>query len=303
MKTLKVSLAVIVIAAITFFIIRSSVPTGEVGEVGSGENIFIVKINEDIQELIQKPNDKFCKDYYDEIALYIDDYHKNGKLAKDKSENDQWKANLSQNLYSAYADKFIKQAFYVFNHKEWKPEDLNFIRSEYQTLRNSPRLEKDSPVDKEFAKIRAIFSKYDEIAGFIASCKGFSYTGSDLSARYPISEANNFISRAAAYRNNRLGNAYVNNCVRLHYELTEIPQNLFKAHVHYLDNKISYWSDLYSNYNSQKAYADNLYTPLRNEIYALDNDSYNVANFDSEYRRLTAKWETDGTKAYNYFNN
>jgi hypothetical protein len=32
----------------------------------------------------------------------------------------------------------------------------------------------------------------------------------------------------------------------------------------------------------------------------LDNNTYNVANFDREYQKLSDKWSADNTKAYNY---
>ena len=100
------------------------------------------------------------------------------------------------------------------------------------------------------------------------------------------------------FGSNQLENEFVNNCARLHNGLKEIPQSLFSAQVKYLDSKINSWSGLYSNYNSQSDYSNNLYKPLKFEIEALDNDIYNVSNFDSEYERLLQKWSADNTKAF-----
>jgi len=97
-----------------------------------------------------------------------------------------------------------------------------------------------------------------------------------------------------------LENELVNNCTKLHNGLKEIPQYLFSAQVDYLEHKINNWSGLYSNYNSQSDYSNNLYKPLKAEIEALDNDIYNVSNFDSEYNRLLQKWSDDNTKAYKH---
>jgi hypothetical protein len=155
-------------------------------------------------------------------------------------------------------------------------------------------------VDKEFTKIQTIFDKYDEIVALISSCKGFAFSGTALSNRFPIADVQSKIARAADYRKNNLENGYVNNCIRLHDGLREIPQALFRAHVHYLDNKIDEWSEMYSNYNSHSDYVNNLNRPLKTEIDTLDNDIYNVSNFDSEYKRLSGKWSADNTKAYNY---
>jgi hypothetical protein len=300
MKAIKISLAVIVVAVIGFFVIRSLVTTEQVAKVALPDNQFTKRIEQEIDSLGKLPDHQFCKEFYSEVGYHIADYYKQGRLGKNQSENDQWRENLSKNLYSAYAGKFIKQAFYVFRGSEWDINALNFIRSEYQTLRRSAWLEQGSSVDKEFDKFQAVFEKYDEITGFISSCKWFSYSSSSLSDHFPIADVASRILRAATYRNNRLENGYLNNCTRLHDGLKEVPQALFRAHVKYLDHKINQWSGLYSNFKSQPDYVNNLYKPLKGEIDALDNDIYRVANFDSEYNRLSNKWSADNTKAYNY---
>ncbi len=307
MKALKISLAVIVVSAIAFFIIRSLVTINKPIVISLPKNPFTVLIDKEIESLIKLPDSKFCKDAFDNVKYLIDENYKPnppkypfGRLGNSQLENNQSKENFTRNLYSAYAAKFINQSFYVFKGKEWKIEDLRFINSEFQTLRKYILLEKDSPVDKKFKEIQTIFSKYDEIAGFISNSNSFSYLDTRLSDRFPISDVQEKLAQAVTYQNNRLGNDYVNNCIRLHNGLKEIPQTLFRAHINYLDNKISQWSGMYSNFSSQKDYVDNLYKPLKSEIDALDNTVYNVVNFDSEYKRLTDRWSADNTKAYNY---
>lgn len=307
MKAIKISLAVTVIAAIAFFTIRSLVIINPPLPPPVPKNQFTKRIEMEIDSLGKLPDSNFCNEEYDNIKFFIDDYYNPhppqypyGRLGNTQLENDEWKEILTINLYSAYADKFIKQAFYVFRGSNWEFEDLRFIRNEYQTLRSSSLLQRDTPVDKDFTKIQSILSKYDEIADFISTSNGFSYSASGLSDRFPISEVDGKISRAKTYQNNHLENGYVNNCTRLRNGLKEIPQALFRAHVRYLDNKVTYWSGFYSNYISQSDYANNLYRPLKSEIEALDNETYNVANFDNEYQRLLDKWSADNTKAYNY---
>lgn len=300
MRKIKISLAVIVVGAITFFVLRSFVNTNKVDEIKSSVNPFINKIQQEIKALQLKPENKFCKEYYAEVAYHIDDYHKNNRLGKSKLENNQWKENLSKQLYTAYSDKFIKQAYYVFNRSEWAINDLGFIRTEYIALQSSIFLEKNSPTDKKFNEIKAIFNKYDEMTGFITSCKSFSFSQTSLDISFPIEDVTNKISTTNNYINNNLGNSYVNNCTRMHKELKEIPQVLFRAHVKYLDNIIGFWSNRFTNYNTQKAYADGLYEPLENKINELDNAIYKVSEFSNEYSRLKNKWEADGTNAYNH---
>ncbi|MDR0754237.1 MAG: hypothetical protein LBF04_02500 [Prevotellaceae bacterium] len=300
MKALKISLAVIVAAAITTGIIMWITSIGKVKEISLPKNQFTAKIEQEIEQLSQMSDNKFCKEFYNEIAYQIKDFHKQNRFGNNQSENDQWKENLEKNLYSSYTDKFIKQAFVVFQGSEWKPDDLKFIQAEKNELKKSKLLVVGSPVDKEFTTIQTALNKYNEIVGFISSCKGLGYSGSTLSDRFPLADVQSKISRAASLRKNRLENEYVNHCIRLHNDLKEIPQNLFRLHVKYLDHKIDYWSGMYSNYNSQRDYANNLYIPLKAEINMLDNDIYNVGNFDSEQSRLLNKWSADNTNAYNY---
>ena len=312
MKAFKISLAIIVVAAIAFFVIQSLVITDEVKEISLPKNQFTERIEKEIDLLGKLPDSKFCKDDYNEVMSLINDFYKPhppqypyGRLGNTQTENDQRKENFMKELYSAYADKFIRQAFYVFRGSEWKSEDLRFIRSEYQTLQKSKLLEKGSPVDRKFVEIQTVFNKYDEIVGFISTCKNFPLpSSSGLSDRFPISNVQGKISRSSTYRNNRLENEYVNNCTRLHDELKEIPQVLFRVHVKYLDNRIRNWSNKYSNpdfkFTSQKDYYELLGKPIQDEIDELKKNIYNVANWNSEYTRLSDKWGVDKKAAFSH---
>ncbi len=301
MKTIKISLAVIVLAAITFFVIRSFVTTEMVDEIKQSGNPFVDKIQQKIKALQQKPENKFCKEYYNEVAYQIDDFYKNSRLGKSKLENNQWKENLSKQLYAAYTQKFINQAFFVFNGSEWTNSDLQFISSECQILQRSPMLERNSPIDQKFNEILLILNKYDEITNFISSCKVFSFNHTEFEFQFPFNDIKNKISAANSYKNNRLGNSYVNNCNRLHSELKNIPQILFLSHVRYLNNMINFWSNQYRQYSTQKAYVSGIYIPVKRLIDELDNDIYNSSEFNIEYSRLESNWDRDAKNAYNYF--
>jgi hypothetical protein len=301
MKTIKIILVILVTGTIGFFAVRGLVNIGGVDKLTPPENQFTMRVEREIDSLSKLPDDRFCGEFHKEIKYHIDDYYKSKRLGNDESENEQWKDILSKNLYSAYSGKFIKQAFHVFRSTDWDFADMRFIRAEYPTLKNSPLLEKGSPVDQEFTKIQQIFSKYDEIVGFIANCRSFSCSSYGLSDLFPISDVKNKISIANEYRNHNLENSYVNHCTRLHNELKEIPQVLFLSHVSYLNRKIQNWSGFYNNYSTQSDYANNLYNPLKKEIDMLDNDIYRVPNFDGAYNRLLKQLENDGNNAYNYF--
>lgn len=298
MNKLKITFAIIVVGVICIGIFLWIQNLREPEKVKAPENQFAAKIELEIDQLKAKPESKFCKDFYKKVAYHINDFHTQNRFGNNQLENDQWKENLEKNLYAAYAEKFIKQAEAVFRGSLWKPDDLKFIQTEKNELKRSKLLVLGSPVESDFNSIQTTLDKYYEIVSFISSCKVIDYLETDLSDRFPIAEVQSKISRAISLQQNQLENEFVNNCTRLHEELKEIPQSLFRSQVRYLDKKINNWSGLYSNYNSQSDYYNNLYKPLKAEIEALDNDIYNVSNFNYEYERLLAKWSADNTKAF-----
>jgi hypothetical protein len=307
MKSVKITLAVIVVAAITVAIIWGFMSVGNSGEIELPKNTYTIEIEKKIESLKKMPNSSFCDSLNKEIKYYIDDDYSLNKLGNNQSENDQWKKNLSSNLYAAYADKFIQQAFYVFKGSEWDEQKLSFIRTEYQILQKdgiqTGMLEKNSITDNKLNEIKNILLKYTEIRDFINSCKGFTFPNpTSLGTQFPISTIQANIIRSEEYLKNNLGNEYVGNCIRLKTDLSEVPKFLFKAHVKYLDNKITFWEGKYVDYFSQRDYYDNLYEPLEKELNKLDNNIYNVNNFDAENQKLKEKLDSASNRAYAHFN-
>lgn len=303
MKAIKIILAVAVVAGIAFFVIRSLQHTEEVDEISTRQNQFVMRIQQKIQALKNLPNTNFSKNLYDEITYYINYDHNNGYLGSTTLENDAQKKNLNETLYAVYAEKFIKEAFYVFNNSEWKVSDLNFIRTEYQDLRASNLLEQGSPVDRKFSEIASIFTKYDEIVGFISECNNFSYSEYDTNSNFPISQVGDYISRANSYLSSNLGNQYVKNCSRLRNGLQGVPEALFWKHVNYLDYKLDQWSGRYAIVINQPLYANNIYHPLKNQIDQLHNNVYDDVYVAGAYNKLMTKLNEDNRKAYNHFDN
>ncbi len=308
MKTVKITLAVIVVAAISTTAIWGFMKLINSEEIQLPQNQSIKKIEQSIVSLAKMPESSFCKEFHQEVKYYIEDDYSNNRLGSNKSENDQWKKILSSNLYAAYTDKFIKQAFYVFRGSEWEVKKLNFIRKEYQAIQRegyqTGMLEKNSITDKKLNEIKTIFAKYDEIVGFINSSKAFSFEEYDnFDTEFPISGVEQKIIRSKLYLKNNLENNYVKNCLRVKTNLSGVPQIYFKAHISYLDNKIDYWSGKYVDYkNDQPGYSQNIYLPLKNEIDQLDNNIYNVDSFDVKYDNLMNILEQEGNAAYLYIN-
>ncbi|MDR1792651.1 MAG: hypothetical protein LBR36_04320 [Bacteroidales bacterium] len=304
LKVIILIAAVTVAVAVGIAIMLSGL--GKQKEISLPKNQFTAKIEQEIEQLKAKPDNKFCQDFYKEVAYHINDFYKQNRFGTNQSENDQWKENFDKILYSTYAEKFINQTFVVLRGSAWNTDDLKFIQAEKNELKKSKLLVAGSPVDKSFSIIQTALNKYGEIVGFISQCKGYGYSGTVLSDRFPIAEVQSKISRAVTLRSNRLENEYVNNCARLHDELKICPKWLFDAHIKYLSNKIGNWSGLYSNYNSQKEYKELLYDKLKAEIDLLDNSVYidiGESVVDREYDQLKAKLDSDSRAAYNYFSN
>jgi len=266
------------------------------------ENIFIKRIESEIDSLRKAPVNVSYKKFCEDIRYRITDYHIEGFLDTNENNNNQWNEILLKNLYSACAAKSIEFAMYVFKGSEWKIDNLNFIRSELKTLRTSPYLEQGSSVSDSIKKIDNILKKYDEIAGFISTCKNFSYSNYDIYDRFP--DISDKIKKTQDYLTNNLGNNYVKNCTRLKGGLEAIPQNLFNKHTNYLQTKIQQNANKYENFNSQYNYNRDIYQPLRKQVDDLDNNIYgiNYNIFDKGYKSLDDLLSTYNRQAADYFN-
>jgi hypothetical protein len=302
MKTVKVTLASVVIITIIIAIFRGCMSISDSDKIQSPGNTNKV-IENKIDSLKKIPESSFCDKLYKDIKYYIEDDYDNNRFSKNKSENEQWKKNLSSQLYAAYTDKFINQSFYVLEGSKWEILKLNFIRKEYQELQKEGRqkglLEYNSDTDKKLNEINVILTKYDEITGFINMCKTFDYHDYTLPAEFPVAKVENDISRSKQYINNKLENNYVNKCERLKVDLNAVPQILFKAHVKYLDKKIKELSGKYIEYINQPHYKTALYDKLLYQINNLNQDFY--PNTDDELARLVKNWQDDDDNAYYHF--
>jgi len=258
---------------------------------------LVPNIENEIQQLANLSNDRFCKSEYEKIQFHIQEYHNLGKLGKTATENNEWKNNLEVLLFAAYTDKFIKQADFIFIGSKWDISDLKFIQSETVRLSTSAFYVEDSQRALELTKIQFVLNKYNEISGFIAQCRNFKFTTNDLGVTFPITEVIRMINQAKALRQTQLQNPKVNNCVRLHQELKDIHRIFFLAHINYLKNKIDHWSGKYITYESQRKYNEDLYKPIMAELEAINNNIYGVSNFDSEHEALVKLWKSDGVNA------
>jgi len=304
MKAVKIILAIAVVAIIGFFVTKWLINIDPPKDIDLPKNQYTERIESEIDSLKKMPENKFCPKYYNDVQYRINDYFNQGFLGKNESDNSQWQEILSKNLYSAYAPKFVEQAMYVFSRSEWKNDDLKFIRSEAKILKSSTYLGNTGLVTS-FDEINTILAKYDEINGFINVCKGLACSNYDLETTYPdVSEK---IIKSRAYITNNLDNSYVNICTRLKDGLQAIPKILFDKHISYLTKKINDNGARFSDFIYQSDYSNTIYTPLRNQVDALNNDIYSIGDnifgngFNSVYNLLSG-YNRDATNYYKNLN-
>lgn len=263
---------------------------------GEEENQFIKEIDLKIDSLANLPDNTFSQQFYIDIKYRITEFTKQQHFGETERENNQVSEALLKNLYSTYAPKFVKQSMSVFGRSEWKPSDLNLIRSELSTLSSSTYLESSSEISNSFSKIRSILAKYDEITAFVNSCKSFSAPIEQLDNQFP--DVSDKIQRANQYLSGNLENPFVNNCSRLKEELRNTQQYLADNYYVYLMKKIDFHGSRYTEFSSTSAYQIAVTKKLRNEVAAF-KEKFPLGN----HRQLTNLIRVYEVKADDFMNN
>ncbi len=301
MKYIKIGIAVLVLAGIVFFTVKSvdfTSNTTDKIEISKPENQFMQRIEQEIAKLDSVSGLQESGKHYQKVVYLIGDFKQNKKFDSIPETNQQWAESFQKKTYALYVDKFIQESFKIFKGSEWGYKDLQFIRKEIGSLQKSSFLEKNSSANESLAKIQRVLNSYSEIASFVSQCKRFRYLSDRLEDKFPLDEVRQKLLKVKEYQSR---GGYVKNCTRLRKQLNAVPQVLFNAHIAYLDNKIDNWSNLYMQYNTQRDYSEKLYFPIMKEVYSLSRAVYTfVPNFDKEYERLKDKWKADNRKAYNH---
>lgn len=314
MKTLKITLAIATITIIGFFLIKWIVNIDTATDAKPPKNQYTDEIQINIDSVGKLPVNAFCVERFKEIQSEINSYYINGLLGitpyqdngiwkdrKDDNHNDQWNNILSKNLYTSYTNKFIDQAMLVFNNIEWKVDDIRIIKLEATRLRGSNYLEPNSPYAESLNKINAILAKYDEINLFISNSNSFVFNDYVLNNKFP--DLSDKINISHNYISNKLDNDYVNNCLRLKSDLEGIPLKFLDEHFRYLWKKTNDNAWQYRSYSTQSYYASNVFTPLRNQIDAIDNDIYKIdaSVFNNRYYRLDTLLNGYNERSFDYY--
>ena len=297
MKYLKIFLAILAAIGIGLAVYFGYTKTTTVEDIGRPENQFTRRVNQEIIDISNKPESRFCKDAYDIVKYHIDDYaslNRLGATPTDTLGNSQNQQFLFKTLYSTYAEKFIAQADHVFKGSAWSSGDLSFIKSETSRLRSVGKqhdcLEANGTVDKDLSRLTRTIDSYNSEIAFINECKSFAYSNVDLDKRFPIDRAASIINDSKSHLSS-LG--VVKNSDAVKTGLTGIPDKVLSVHVAYLTKKLNEYKDMYMYYNTLRAYETNFYDNLKSEISQLDNAMYSGLNASSQKSRLLNSLEAD----------
>lgn len=310
MKFLKIILVFLAVIGICLAVYWSYTKTTDVEPISLPKNQFTRRIEQEINDISDKPDSKFCKDAYDIVKYHLNEYALQNRLGADTTDtigNSQNQRALFKMLYSAYASKFIAQADHVFKGHAWSSNDLSFIKAETGRLRTEGEetecLETDGTVAKDFSRlIRTIESYYSEIA-FINECESFSYNNIDFNTgSFPISRAISIINDSKKHLT-ALG--VVKHSEVVNNGLSSIPKKVLDVHVAYLTKKIDEYKGMYQYnvYSTINAYKTQFYDKLKAEILLLDDPIYSELDVSVQKTRLLNSLEADYKAARSYYNN
>ena len=251
----------------------------------------------------------FYQSLYNEIVGEISTLGKKSKLGESPIENWDNTDMLLNNVFTVYANKFIQTSFTVFEKPEWDQNDIDLIREESQKLSNSEFLANPSRIYNDLSSLQTIINKYDEVTNFISSSRRLKLKSNPylLDYTFPFNILKNKISRVERYKNNQLGNTYVNNNLQLHTKLSKIKKQLIKQYTDYVSYKINYHMGSYQEVPKKMGwnyYDTEIHSKLTLVYSTFKN---NCQNNDYEYdssviNAVKAKLDNEASAAYKYFN-
>lgn len=304
MKAIKIILALVVTAVITFFIFKFIVNPPLPPNITPPINQFTERIKQEVDSMQNSEYESLysAKEFYTDIQYRIDDYHKSMFFGSNQTDNDEWRDILSKDLYSTYAPKFIVQAYKVFRGSEWERKDRDFISAEVSIFQSSKYLTEGNDAT-QLKNIRVVLNKFNEIASYIWRCNQLTYTNYALNSSFPIENIESNIKRANKYVSNGLDNSYVINSSYLNKGLDNIPNVFFEKHINYLNVKVDRNSEKYKDCKNQIEYSNKILKPLLAELEDLNNNMYNIDYnyFNQQFNLLLKKLNRIESDAIEYF--
>ena len=265
-------------------------------------------IEKKIESLRAKPDNVFYQALYNEIVGEITTLGKKEKLGESPSENKNNKDMFLNNVFTVYANKFIQTSFTVFEKSVWEQNNIDLIREESQKLSNSEFFANPSKIYDNLSSLQTIINKYDEVTNFISRSRRLRLGSNPylLDYTFPFNTLKNKIYRVERYKNNQLGNTYVNNNLQLHTNLSEIKKQLIAQYTNYVEIKITNHLESYKEY--PKTIGFNYYRQtIHSKLEAVvDNFKNNCDDNDYDFdenriKIITVKLSYAGDNAYKYF--
>ena len=312
MKIIKVFLTLLTLAIVILFA-KNLMSDDEI--IIDDDEIIVFETNhkeyieKKIESLGAKPDNIFYQALYNEIVGEITNLGKKSKLGESPSENKNNKDMLLNNVFTVYANKFIQTSFTVFEESVWEQNNIDLIREESQKLSNSEFLANPSKIYDNLSSLQTIINKYDEVTDFISNSRRLKLKSNPylLDYTFPFNTLKNKISRVERYKNNQLGNTYVNNNLQLHTKLSTIKKQLIKQYTDYVYYKINYHMGSYQEVPKEMGW--NYYDTEIHSKLSLVYSTFknNCQNNDYEYdssviNAVKAKLDNEGADAYKYFN-
>jgi len=263
-------------------------------------------LENEIELLKNSSENTFSVSLLNTIKFKIDIFYNNPKFSNNATVNNNWRNYFIKKLFIVYANKFLKQAEFIFNNSTWSTNDILTIRTELQRILSTHYFIQGTPIHNSLLKINNTLTKYDEINNFINSCLSYnpSLTLDPLVDPFPINEIKNKLLRVRSLQNNRLENKFVNNCERLHNQLNAIHNNYLLMHFNFLRTKFNEDGNqqYIENETTQRSYNIKYLTPDQNALNEFNYELYQVNDYQSKREVLYRILQENDSRSHNHFN-
>lgn len=274
MKSIKYVIIVIALMAGAYGIYYAATREKAEGEIIIHPSTKAQKyIAKEIDDKIKGcPDSRFCKLQRDSILKDID-------LLLKSQQTD--KKTYTNYLESAYRNKFVRQADYVFSHNKWNASDIKLIRSE------TKRLEAMFEGNQQLRDINSVLNQYNALLAFNERVKkacrqrplclsnNFYFYHSD---NWNVDETNSILANIPQY-SGKVTNAPVYASTRE----SSVRSRLQEAHKKFIDSKMEASSKEAESWNYDESKLNDYNTMsrlLRTECFNSYNRLWGLSTHD-----------------------
>ena len=300
MKTLKICIIAIAIAAVVFAVWRIfDGPTPpQPPKPEPPRNTFVEGIEQDIDSLLHLPDSVHPTKMYQAIRYSIETEAKECLLGDNEADNGQWHDILQKNLFSVYVTKYFELAKHTFDGSQWDETTLQYLKAEGEVIAASPLLEDGSQASAMVDTTKKTINQFYSALIFIKKCQSFSYNDYSLHAEFPVKDVKEMVSKSRVLKSSRVGN-----CERVREQLEAIPSTMLKKHADYLAYKAEMHLKEYRNYDNYNIFKSTALEPINRQLSDMSNIVYGVSPkvFDSNQSRVKETIDKYKNEAFNHF--